>query len=314
MHDQSFRSDVFLVGQYFLDLIFAGLSEVPRLGHEIYSRGFHMLPGGIANAAIALHRLGLDLVWPVQFGNDLFSQTVKAEALREGINGDHFSDIAQASIRITAAFSTQNERGFLSYTDPLPIYAYSDLIRETKPQWIYVSHLLCGEQFQDLITSGRSVHAKIFMDCQAHHHTIDEDEIRKALRQVDIFSLNRAEAAVLTSKSQIKDMLQALSSFAPVVVIKDGANGSYLRKGSKVIHAPAEKVDVVDTTGAGDNFDCGFLFGRIKGYSWKESLQIGNICGSYSVQGYGGSSTSPTEHQLLKTLQKNLNNHEKNIS
>ena len=53
MHDQSFRSDVFLVGQYFLDLIFAGLSEVPRLGHEIYSRGFHMLPGGIANAAIA---------------------------------------------------------------------------------------------------------------------------------------------------------------------------------------------------------------------------------------------------------------------
>jgi len=59
---------------------------------------------------------------------------------------------------------------------------------------------------------------------------------------------------------------------------------------------------VLDTTGAGDNFNSGFLYGQIRGYSIGRSLRIANICGGLSTQGYGGTSTAPTESQLLQLL------------
>ncbi|MDO9545823.1 MAG: hypothetical protein Q7J07_03620 [Pelolinea sp.] len=51
--------DVFLVGRYFCDLIFTDLPEFPRLGHEVYSREFHLVPGGVYTPAAALQRLGI---------------------------------------------------------------------------------------------------------------------------------------------------------------------------------------------------------------------------------------------------------------
>jgi sugar/nucleoside kinase (ribokinase family) len=59
---------------------------------------------------------------------------------------------------------------------------------------------------------------------------------------------------------------------------------------------------VVDTTGAGDNFNSGFLFGQINGFSLANSLRIANICGGLSVEGFGGASTSPTREQALALL------------
>ena len=57
---------------------------------------------------------------------------------------------------------------------------------------------------------------------------------------------------------------------------------------------PGIHVQVVDTTGAGDNFNCGFLCGQVRGFSLADSLRMGNICGGLSTQGYGGTTTSPT--------------------
>jgi len=59
---------------------------------------------------------------------------------------------------------------------------------------------------------------------------------------------------------------------------------------------------VVDTTGAGDNFNCGFLYGQVRGYSACRSLGIANICGGLSTKGYGGSASSPTETAVIEMM------------
>lgn len=295
-------SEVLIVGGYFCDLVFTGLPELPKLGHEVYSKEFHLIPGGVYNAAIALHRLGVDIVWPCRFGNDPFSQYVKKQAIHEGVDARYFSDLDHPSLHITAAFSFQDERAFLSYSDAEPEIGYADLIRKTNPQWIYLTRLFIGKEVDELVKAGRSVDAKIFMDCQAHAYSIKEMQVQEALRAVDVFSPNRAEAEKLTGKSEMTKMLEMLAEFTPVVIIKDGANGSYLAHENKVLHQPAHPVSVVDTTGAGDNFDSGFIFGQIKGFSMEKCLRIGNYCGGLSAQGFGGTSTSPTEKQVLEYL------------
>ena len=294
--------EVFLVGRYFCDLVFTDLPEFPRLGHEVYSGAFNLVPGGVYTPTAALHRLGIKVAWPCQFGCDPFSQYVKEQAINEGVDSTFFEDTIDPSLRITAAFSFENERAFLSYTDPLPKYSYGQLIRDLRPKWVYITHLVLEDELDDLVRAARSAGAKIYMDCQAHDHSLNDPAIKEALQKVDVFSPNADEAYKLTGKNELKDALKQLSNYAPVVIIKDGSSGCHYQNLNEIIHKEGIKVDVVDTTGAGDNFNCGFLFGQVRGYSVRRSLRIANICGGLSIEGYGGSAASPTEAAIVERL------------
>ena len=99
----------------------------------MYSGAFNLVPGGVYTPTAAFHRLGIKVAWPCQFGSDPFSQYVKEQAINEGVDSNFFEDIDGLSLRITTAFSFENERAFLSYTDLLPKYSYGQLIRKTRP-------------------------------------------------------------------------------------------------------------------------------------------------------------------------------------
>lgn len=296
------RMEVLLIGRYFCDLIFSGLPQFPRLGHEVYSRGFNLAPGGAANAAIALSRLGLKAAWPCAFGSDPFSQFVKTALIKEGVNADLFSDLPNPLFRITAAFSFENERAFLSYCDPAPEINFAEIIQSTKPQWVYITHLLIGNELEEIVKASRSVNASIFMDCQAHHTSIGDPAVIKALQSVDVFSPNAQEARDLTGKNNDESALQELARLTPLVIIKRGSMGCLAGLEGETLFSEAIPADVKDTTGAGDNFNSGFLFGRIKGFILSQSLRIANICGGLSTEGYGGSTASPAPDQIQKFL------------
>lgn len=291
--------EVFLIGRYFTDLVFSELPEFPRLGHEVYSKEFHLVPGGVYTPAVALHRLGVMTAWPCTFGTDAFSQYVKKQAINEGVNATFFSQGNSPSLQISAAFSFKEDRAFLSYTDPLPKYEYAELIKKIRPKWLYITHLVLRDELTKLVSAARSVGTRIYMDCQAHDHMLKETIIQDALKKVDIFSPNAKEAQQLTGKKGIDSILDDLSEFVPAVIIKDGPNGSFYQDANDTIHQEGIGVKVIDTTGAGDNFNCGFLYGQLRGYSIGQSLRIGNICGGLSVSDYGGAISSPTEKELL---------------
>ena len=298
------KTEVFLVGRYFSDLIFTGLPELPRLGHEVYSRELHLVPGGVFTPAVALTRLGVNVLWPCVFGSDPFSQFVSERALAERVDDSHFSTSETPSFRITTAFSYQGERAFLSYVDPLPSYEYGDLIRETRPRWLYITHLLLGQPLLSLVSAAKDAGAQVIMDCQAHDHSISEPRVREALGMVDLFSPNAAEARRMTGKTEISDCLDDLASYTPAVIIKDGKHGCQYRSGDEHLQVASIPVDVRDSTGAGDNFDSGYLYGVLRGYDTPTILRIANICGALSAEGIGGTETAPTERILLDCLKK----------
>ena len=167
---------------------------------------------------------------------------------------------------------------------------------------MYITHLVLGGELNGLVTAARYAGAKIYMDCQAHNHSLNDPTIKEALQKVGLFSPNADEARKLTGKKELKDALVELSNYAPVVIIKDGSCGCHYQNLNEIIHEEGIKADVVDTTGAGDNFNSGFLFGQVRGYSVRKSLRIANICGGRSTEGCGGTASSPTEVEIMKML------------
>ena len=205
-------------------------------------------------------------------------------------------------MRITVAASFQNERAFLSYTDVLPALPYVRIIEETHPAWVYITHLMTGADQQEIVSAARTVNARVFMDCQAHKASIKDPVIVEALQRVDVFSPNLGEAHMLTGETDILSSLNKLVEFTPLVIIKDGIHGCLASNSGQVIRSESIKVDVKDTTGAGDNFNCGFLFGQISGFSLEKSLRAANICGGLSTRGIGGSATSTTRAAVATWL------------
>jgi sugar/nucleoside kinase (ribokinase family) len=78
------------------------------------------------------------------------------------------------------------------------------------------------------------------------------------------------------------------------VVIKLGPDGAMAQRGKQIARAPGIQASVVDTIGAGDNFNCGFIYGQTHRYSLEDSLLCGNICGGLSTQAHGGTGAAPT--------------------
>ncbi|MFH1398739.1 MAG: adenosine kinase [Candidatus Woesearchaeota archaeon] len=106
------------------------------------------------------------------------------------------------------------------------------------------------------------------------------DDLKKIVKYADIVFLNRDEARLF----QDRHTLQEIGKYASTVVVKVGANGSFVCHKGKYYKIPAFRVNAVDTTGAGDMFAAGFLFGITQGYKVQEAAHIGSFAASKVVE------------------------------
>ncbi len=290
--------DVLLPSPYFCDLIFTGLPDIPRLGQEVYSRTMRIVPGGGFIPAVALQRLGLQVGWACDFGNDFFSRYALEQARQQRLNERLFRMHEIPLQHVTVSYSFSHERAFLSYADPLPPLDLPALIRANPARCLMLMGMSSGPDFYKTVEAAREVGALIFMECQATEASLHDPQVVADLRSIDIFAPNRAEALRLTGESTVEAALERLAELTPTVVIKLGADGAMARRRGEQARVPGLPVPVVDTTGAGDNFDCGFLYGMLRQYSLEDCLRCGNFCGSRSTTALGGWEAAPSAAQL----------------
>lgn len=285
--------DVLLVGDYYCDLIFTGLPMPPEVGTECFGTGFACVPGAAYRAALALHRLELSVAWPCDVGTDFFSKFVIDAAQRDGLDTRLFQHHDMPLQRVSVAFSFEHDRGFISYADQPDRAIPARLIAEHRPRMVLLSSLQYGPAHDELVAAARSVGALVYMDCQARAETLDMPEVRAALQQVDMFAPNAAEAIALTGATTIDDALDQLAAVTPLAIVKRGAQGATAQAGHERVSVGALPVRVVDTTGAGDCFNAGFVYGFLHDYTLEDCLRCGAICGSLS--------TTAHDHSVLPT-------------
>ena len=130
-----------------------------------------------------------------------------------------------------------------------------------------------------------------------------DGRLSAVLEHTDCFFPNAIEACRITSADSVEEAAASLAQAASVVAIKDGANGGLARSGDQVVKAPALTIDqVVDTTGAGDSFDAGFLAGRLRDWPLERCLALACACGSLSTRARGGIEGQPTMDEVLGVL------------
>jgi sugar/nucleoside kinase (ribokinase family) len=125
-------------------------------------------------------------------------------------------------------------------------------------------------------------------------------DLQAALHHTDLFFPNETEACAITGRENPLEALEELSHHAPVVVLKRGAAGAIARRGSEMVEVEPLPVVVVDTAGAGDTFDAGFVYGWLQGWDLRRCLQMAVACGSLSTRESGGVNGQPTLGQATK--------------
>jgi sugar/nucleoside kinase (ribokinase family) len=295
------KYDVLALGSYFLDLIFCGLDGDPELGREVYSHDFSMLPGGTYNSVTTLHRLGVRVAWAVDFGNDAFSLYVKDMAEKEGLDPVCFASKAYPLRNITVASSYRGDRQFISFSDPSRIgLEYIKRVLNTHCRVLFLSGLYRGRLLSMAAGHFKKAGTLLVMDGNSSDGTLADRGIQRALQQVDVFMPNSCEACRLTGKSEIEACLKILGQYSPTVVIKAGAQGAYATRAGKEIHVPSIQVRCMDTTGAGDCFDAGFMKAYLDGLDLEECLQWGNIAGGLSTRELGGTGYKMTSAEVQR--------------
>jgi sugar/nucleoside kinase (ribokinase family) len=105
--------------------------------------------------------------------------------------------------------------------------------------------------------------------------------------------------------SVVEDAIARLrSSGAGTVVVKTAGQGAVAAQAGQTVAVAGIPTQVVDSTGAGDSFDAGFLAGFLGGQPLRRCLEIGNACGALSTRGIGGASTQPTMVEALETIER----------
>ncbi|MBN2677719.1 MAG: carbohydrate kinase family protein [Anaerolineaceae bacterium] len=305
------KYDVLVIGGYFLDFIFAELEDSPGLGREVFSKQFFMLPGGSYNTVATLHRLGVKAAWAVKFGNDEFSQYVIKAAENDGLDASCFSYEKRPIRNITVSASLQGDREFISYSDPQRLgLEFVKKIMDVSSRVMFISGLYSGRLLQ-LAKRHCCKHGTVMiMDGNSSIGTVSDKQIARSLNEVDIFIPNASEARRLTGCTEMADCLSILGDFTKLVVVKDGKNGSYAIHDGTIHHVEAITIrKCVDTTGAGDCFDAGFIKAYLDELDIDACLMWGNVVGGLSTQGFGG-----TDYKIsLEEVQKYLKNFPRKI-
>ena len=116
------------------------------------------------------------------------------------------------------------------------------------------------------------------------------DELKPILERTDILLINESELRLLCNNSNddLKELTVGLLDLGiDTVVVKQGSKGAFAVNNSEECFVEAFECDAVDTTGAGDSFNSGFLYSFLKGYGLEKSCKIGNWVASRSIQGFG---------------------------
>ena len=119
------------------------------------------------------------------------------------------------------------------------------------------------------------------------------------LAATDVFLPNEREAALISGVMDPLEAAHALVARADAagrdadagpltIVVKLGADGALAVRGDEALRLPADRVQVVDSTGAGDGFNAGFLYGFLESRSLSESLALAVACGTLSTRAIGG--------------------------
>lgn len=254
----------------------------------------HLATGGSAGNAIrGMAQLGAGTGFIGKVNNDSYGNFYRESLLKRGTEANLLlSDTLPSGVASTF-ISPDGERTFGTYLGAASTLKAEDLSLEMFKGYTYlfIEGYLVQEHDMILraIELAKEAGLQVCLDMASYNIVAGDHEFFSLLvnKYVDIVFANEEEAKAFTGKEP-EEALDVIAKMCSIAIVKVGARGSLIRKGTEEVRVEAVPVaKVVDTTGAGDFFAAGFLYGLTCGYSLEKCGKIGSILSGEVIQVIG---------------------------
>jgi len=300
---------ILVVGEINVDFVFKGCHELPTPGREVLAEDFLMTPGSSSMiCAMGLARLGNQVAFHGRLGTDA-SGAFCLQALREaGIDVASLQPDAALRTGVTASLSTPQDRALVTFAGAMSELRADDV----QDAWLEsAGHLHISSYY--LQKGLRADCRQLFARAKAAGLTTSLDpgfdparqwgaDLLETLGEVDLFLPNEQELLAITGCSDLHAALGFVQAGRTRTVVKRGRLGCASLHDGQWLEVPAYPVDAVDTTGAGDSFDAGFLHAWLRELPWAECMRWGSACGSLSTRGVGGTTRQASAGEALALI------------
>ena len=291
------RFDVTIAGELNLDLILYGLPEQLPPERELLADRMRLTLG--SSSAIVAHNLaalGSRVGFQSRIGDDPLGQIALERLQQSGVDVSQVRRIpGSITTGLTVILHHEQWRNILTYSGTIGETCWDDLdldyladSRHFHFSSYYLQRALrprVAELFQYLKSKGLT----ISLDTNDDPEDRWEGGLHEVLRHVDVFLPNEREACKAAGTDDLEAAIQTMTKLVPLVVVKRGRQGALAQQGKeRVVSESNEVKDLVDTVGAGDSFDAGFLHQYVHGNDLKTCLGAGNMAGAFSTTRAGG--------------------------
>ncbi|MEE1086408.1 MAG: carbohydrate kinase family protein [Schaedlerella sp.] len=288
-----------IIGAAIVDVLVSPAEEEVFQTGSYAANEIKMTHGGDAlNEATVLQQLGVPVHLETVIGSDTAGETVCRHMENAGLeeSGLHIKNDMSTSVNVVLV-KKNGERCFL--TNPHGSQRQIELKDITMPfpreinilclASIFVFPKLKTEELQTIFSQAKSQGITVCADMTKRKNNETVEDIAPALKYVDYLFPNEEEAFLITGKENAEEAADTiLAAGVGTVVIKCGARGCLVKNAETKFWSPAvENVNCVDTTGAGDSFVGGFLYGLANDFSLEECAKFANECGAKAVQKVG---------------------------
>ncbi len=285
------RNLVLSIGRLYCDLVFRGLEALPRLGEERFAKDVSVVPGGGGFITAAhLAALGERAALLARIGTDPLSEAIAPALQQSGVDLRWLERASDAGPQPTVVMVQAGERAFLSRragkARPSTLEA---ALADAEARHLHIAEFATLAESPELVSLAKLAGLTVSLDPSWDDALIHDPDLVLRSTGADIFLPNASEARAIAGCEDLDQAGRRLARHFPVVVIKDGAAGARLFQREQSLTLPAPQGGpVLDTTGAGDAFNAGFIAAWVAGRPPSQALAEGIACGTLSVQGVGG--------------------------
>lgn len=288
------------VGYTNIDLIYSDMDRLPGLGEEVYAGGFGVhLGGGCPATLINTTRLGVPSRILTFVGKDTFSEF--ATKFYQSYDADivNLYEGDGVPVVVTSVMVCNNDRSFATYRDEKAVDEQAiceKVYQHLSGAKVVNMHVGFLDAYKKLKEEGT-----ILIFDTGWEDDLSVEKYEEYLKIADYYLPNQKEALKITGTESVEEAAKVLSRYFENVTIKLDKDGCMLQtnKGTQVI-PPMQDVVAVDSTGAGDAFMSGFMYGLYHDYPLDQCIRFGNVTGGTCVQGVGCLTKYVDEQQLLE--------------
>ena len=301
------KYDVVVIGELNMDIILDKNNSFPELGKEILSGQMKMTLGSSsAICASNLSALGNKVAFIGKTGNDAMGEMVLNELNKSNVITTAVVRDDQYPTGTTVVLNYGDERAMITHQGVIEYFAFEDvdweLVKQARHLHLSSFFIQPGlrKNMPEIFSKAKSLGLTISFDPQWDPEENWDIDLDLLLPLVDIFLPNEKEFLAMTKTGSIEAGISGISARA-CIVIKQGERGSTLRAEGEPIFMPAFfNKDVVDSVGAGDSFNAGFIHQFLKGLTLNECQEFGNLMGALNTTAAGGTTAFTETNTIME--------------